>query len=77
MESTIHIEKIQEYIDRCMHNGRLKPEDLVQLFEHNNCYMNLKTIPKYAKDNGISDSGARRCRKVIELLGVKFIQDND
>lgn len=77
MESSIHIEKIKEYIDRCMLKGDLHPDDLVQIIEHNNTYINLKTIPKYAKDNNISDSGARRYRKVLTLFGVKFIADNE
>ncbi len=75
MESTKHIEKIQEYIDICMHKGELSPRDLVQLFEQNNLYMNLKTISQYAKDNDISYNGAKKCRNIIELFGVKFVQD--
>jgi len=75
MGSTEHVEKLQEYIDICMHKGDLSPRDLVQLFEQNNLYMNLKTIPQYAKDNNISYNGAKKCRNIIELFGVKFVQD--
>ena len=76
MESTEHIEKLQEYIDICIHKNELSPLDLVQLFEQSNCYMNLKTIPQYAKDNNISYNGAKKCRNIIELFGIKFVQDD-
>lgn len=76
MESTEHIEKLQEYIDICMYKGELSSSDLVQLFEQNNLYMNLKTIPQYAKDNNISYNGAKKCRNIIKLFGVKFVQDD-
>jgi len=75
MKSTEHIEKLQEYIDICMHKGELSSIDLVQLFEQNNLYMNLKTIPQYAKDNNISYNGVKKCRRIIELFNVKFVQD--
>jgi len=75
MGSTEHIDKLQQYIDVCIHKGELSSDDLVQLFEHNNCYMNLKTIPQYAKDNNISYNGVKKCRNIIELFNVKFVQD--
>jgi len=75
MGSAEHIDKLQEYIDICMNKSELSPRDLVQLFEQNNLYMNLKTIPQYAKDNNISYNGAKKCRSIIELFGVKFVQD--
>ena len=72
--NTKHIDKIEEYTYKCMLKDEL---DLVQLLERISVYANLKTIAKYAKDNGISYNGAKNNRKIIELFGVKFINDEN
>ena len=77
MKDTIHIDKIEEYVYKCICNNELSEDSLVQLFERLNKFANLKTITKYAKDNNISYNGAKNNRKVIELFSVKFIADNE
>lgn len=39
--------------------------------------LNLKTIKDYASSNKITYNGAKKCRKPVELFGVKFIIDNN
>lgn len=77
MKETEHIDKIEEYIVKCIYKKELSTLGLVKLFERVNTYSNLKTITQYAKDNNISYNGAKNNRNVIELFGVKFIADND
>ncbi|MEO6682172.1 MAG: hypothetical protein ABIN48_05045 [Ginsengibacter sp.] len=57
-------------------NG-LSNADLVQIIEHTGGYLNLKTIPEYAKENGISYNGAKKFRTVRKIFNVKFVIDND
>ena len=77
MKSTVHIDKIEEYVYKCLQKDELSDEDLVQIIERVNNYLNLKTIQKYSIDNGISYNGAKKHRKIIKLFGCKFIADND
>ena len=77
MKDSIHIDKIEEYVYKCICKNELSNSDLVQLFERLNDYAGLKTITQYAKDNNISYNGAKNNRNVIELFGVKFIADNE
>ena len=57
-------------------SGRWSNDGLVQLIELAGTFLNLKTIPAYSKANGISYNGAKKCRKVISLFGVKFVIEN-
>jgi len=77
MKDSIHIDKIEEYVYKCICKNELSTLGLVQLFERLNDYSNLKTISQYAKDNSISYNGAKNNREVIELFGVKLISDNN
>ena len=77
MKSTVHIDKIEEYVYKCLQKDELSDEDLVQIIERINYYLNLKTIQKYANDNSLSYNGAKKHRKIIKLFGCKFIADND
>ena len=77
MKSTVHIDKIEECVYKCLQKDELSDEDLVQIIERVNNYLNLKTIQKYSIDNGISYNGSKKNRKIIKLFGCKFIADND
>ena len=50
---------------------------LVELIKLGGGFLNLKTIPKYSKDNNIYYQGAKTCRNVVEVFGCKFVIDND
>lgn len=57
--------------------GNLSNDELVQLIEQCGSYLNLKTIPDYAKEKGISYNGAKKFRRVVKIFNVKFIVDNE
>ncbi len=77
MKNTNHINKVDEYIYKCLSNGELDNDDLVQIIERINTYLNLKTIQRYANDNKISYNGAKNHRGVINVIGLKLIPDNN
>jgi ribonuclease HIII len=77
MKSQDHIEKIEEYIYKCLQKSELDNTDLVQIIERINSYLNLKTISKYAKDYNKTYNGIKNNRSIITLFGVKFVADND
>ena len=77
MKSTVHIDKIEEYVYKCLQKEELSDEDLVQIIERINYYLNLKTIQKYANDNSLSYNGVKKHRKIIKLFGCKLVADND
>lgn len=71
------INKILTHLSDRIEAGELTNDEIVQIIELLGGYLNLQTIPAYAKENGISYNGAKKFRKVVELFGVKFIIDND
>jgi len=71
------INKILIHLSDRIEAGELTNDDIVQIIELLGGYLNLQTIPAYAKENSISYNGAKKFRKVVELFGVKFIIDND
>jgi hypothetical protein len=68
--------KIKERLSFYIENDNLTNNDIVQLIEHLGSYLNLKTIPKYAKDNKIVYNTAKKYREKTVLFGIKFIIDN-
>jgi len=74
---TINGEKLAEFTYKKFVNNELNNTDLVELIKLAGSLLNLKTIPDYAKANGITYQGAKTCRDVTELFGVKFIIKND
>lgn len=70
-------EKLLSFLDDKMNDGNFTNEDLVQFIESVGKYLGLKTIPNYAKENKMSYNGVKKFREVKEVLGVKFIIDND
>lgn len=68
--------KVSNLIADQMQNDELSNDDLVQIIELCGGFLNLQTIPKYAKEHNLSYNGAKKCREVKEILGVKFVIDN-
>ena len=56
--------------------GKWSNTGLVQLIELAGMYLNIKTIPDYAKDQKITYNGAKKRQEPTEIFGVKFIIDN-
>ena len=57
--------------------NQLNNASLVQLIELAGSYLNIATIPAWAKDNGKSYNGAKMQKHQVKLFGVKFIIDNE
>jgi hypothetical protein len=49
---------------------------LVQLIEHAGGYLNIQTIPDYAKDANMSYNGVKNNREIKEIFNIKFVIDN-
>lgn len=71
------INKIQEHLSFRIENGELTNEELVQLIEHIGSYLNLETIPNYAKKNKMSYNGVKKFRNIKTIFKTKFVIDND
>jgi hypothetical protein len=69
--------KLLSFVSQKFESDDLDNESLVQLIELCGMYLNLQTIPNYAKSNNITYNGAKKCRNVREIIGVKFVIDND
>ena len=70
-------QKLLSFLDEKMMDGNFTNNDLVQFIESVGKYLNLKTIPDYANENNMSYNGVKKFREVREILGVKFVIDND
>ena len=56
-----------------IHDGKWSTEGMVQLIELVGMYLNIKTIPKYAKENQMSYNGVKKFRTVKTIFNVKFV----
>jgi hypothetical protein len=70
-------DKLIDFVCRKFEAGELDNDSLVELFKLSGDYLNLKTISLYAKDNNMSYEGVKKCRKIEEIHGVKYVIDND
>lgn len=57
--------------------GDFSNNDLVQFIEHTGLFLNLKTIPDYAKENNMSYNGVKKFRTIVTIFNTKFVIDND
>jgi hypothetical protein len=51
-------------------------EFLVQIIEQAGGYLNLQTISDYARKNGMTYNGVKKCREVRTIFNTKFVIDN-
>lgn len=70
-------QKLNQFLDEKMHEGFYTNDDLVQFIESVGSYLNLKTIPDYAKENKMSYNGVKKFRKITIIFNTKFVIDND
>lgn len=70
----IHI--IQEHLSERIERGELTNDELVQLIEHIGGYLNLSTIPDYAKENKLSYNGVKKFRTIKTIFNTKYVIDN-
>jgi hypothetical protein len=71
------VDKICNHLSERIESNQLSNDDCIRLIEHIGGYLNLKTIPDYAKENNISYNGAKHFRKAQTIFNVKFIIDNE
>lgn len=60
-----------------IHAGKWSNDGLVHLIELAGDYLNLKTIPDYAKSTRLSYNGVKKTRTIKTLFNTKFVIDND
>jgi len=70
-------DKLLKFVAEKFEAGELDNGALVELIKLAGTYLNLKTIADYARASKISYEGAKKCRKVQEIFGVKFVIEND
>jgi len=70
-------ENISSLISESFEEGKLNNSDLIQIIELCGMYLNLKTIPEYAKQNKMSYNGVKKFRNIVKIFGCKFVVDND
>lgn len=68
---------IQEHLSERIEKGELDNNELVQLIEHIGSYLNLQTIPDYAKQNNMSYNGVKKFRTIKTIFKTKYVIDND
>lgn len=69
--------KLIDFLDDKMQDGSFTNTDLVQFIESVGKYLNLQTIPKYAKENNLSYNGVKNHRDIIKIFNIKFVIDNN
>jgi len=69
--------KIADLIYESVNNDQLSNQDLAQLIELCGSFLNLKTIPDYAKANNLSYNGVKNHRQIQIIFNIKFVIDND
>ena len=75
-QHTENTTKLLTFIATKFENNELNNVSLVQLIELCGDYLNLKTIPNYAKENNLSYNGVKNNRTIITLFGNRFVIDN-
>jgi len=78
----VNTDKLCNFIIQKFEDGELNNDSLVQIIELCGGYLNIETIPNYAKRNKLSYNGAKKQpktnqRRVVSLFKVKFVIDND
>lgn len=57
--------------------GKWSNDGMVQLIELVGDFLNLQTIPNYAKNHKLSYNGVKKTRTIIKIKCVKFVIDNE
>ena len=70
-------DKLCDFVQDKFIAGELDNNSLLQLFEVMGQYLNLQTIPDYAKRTGLTYNGVKSTRTIKEIFGVKFVIDNE
>lgn len=63
-------------LGQSIQSGKWSNSGLVQLIELAGMYLNIKTIPDYAKDQKITYNGAKKRNLTRKIIGINFVIDN-
>jgi hypothetical protein len=77
MDNELLVNIIENHISNRIVSGEISNNEIVQLIEHLGSYLNLKTIPDYARENNLSYNGVKKHRTIVEIFNVKFVVDNN
>ena len=79
MNTTENGSKLNDFIVKKIQNNELSNDDLVELIKLCGSYLNLKTIPDYAKAEKISYPGVlkRKNIEIVKIFNTKYVIDNE
>ena len=77
MENTAKSINLISEVHSLVEDGQLSNDNLLELIKVAGAYLNLQTIPNYAKERGLTYQGVKVTRKIVEIFNVKFVVDND
>ena len=77
MPITENTTKLLKFTAEKFEKGELNNDSLVQLIELCGNYLNIETMPNYAKKNNISYNGVKKHRDIVKIFNVKFVIDNE
>lgn len=69
--------RLADFLDEKMMEQSFTNADLVHFIEQVGRYLNLQTLPDYAKEHKMSYNGVKKHRHVREIFNVKFVIDNE
>jgi len=69
-------QKLLSFLDEKMYDGNFTNNDLVQFIESVGKYLNLQTLPDYAKQNNMSYNGVKKFREIKTIFNTKFVIEN-
>ena len=79
MNTTENGSKLNDFVSKKIQNNGLTNDDLVELIKLCGAYLNLRTIPDYAKDEKISYQGVlkRKNIEIVKIFNTKYVIDNE
>lgn len=79
MNTTENGIKLNNFVGKKIQNNELSNDDLVELIKLCGDYLNLKTIPDYAKAEKISYPGVlkRKNIEIVKIFNTKYVIDNE
>jgi hypothetical protein len=77
METAENTKKLLSFVEKKFIKDELDNDSLVQLIELCGKYLNLQTIPDYAKEYNMSYNGVKKHRKIVVIFNTKYVIDND
>ena len=77
MQTTENTNKLLNFVSTKFQNNELDNNSLLKLIELCGSYLNLQTIPNYAKENNISYNGVKNHREIVVLFDTKYVINNE